>query len=164
MGSVTSFFDEYYMFLYIRNSDCWVSTDIEMNGFLAIRASYLSVNDSNEYEGRNVKMSHEKFQQCIEECLRCMVACNHCYTACLGDKNVEMMKDCIRLDRECADICAYAAQAMSINSSYAMKICSLCAEVCKACGNECKKHDSDHCQQCADACFACAKVCQSMAA
>lgn len=47
-------------------------------------------------------MSHEQFQQCIEECLRCMVACNHCYTACLDEHDVAMMKECIRLDRQCA--------------------------------------------------------------
>lgn len=33
-------------------------------------------------------MSHEQFQQCIEECLRCMAACNHCYTACLDEHDV----------------------------------------------------------------------------
>ena len=76
-------------------------------------------------------MSHEQFQQCIEECLRCMVACNHCYTACLDEHDVAMMKECIRLDRQCADICAFAAQAMSTNSMYARELCRICADVAK---------------------------------
>ncbi|WP_410511321.1 four-helix bundle copper-binding protein [Paenibacillus sp. BR2-3] len=109
-------------------------------------------------------MSHEQFKDCIEECLRCMVACNHCYTSCLEEGHVGMMKECIRLDRECADICAFAAQAMSMNSAYAKEICKVCADACEACGNECKKHDSEHCRLCAEACFKCAKACRAMAA
>jgi hypothetical protein len=70
-------------------------------------------------------MSHEQVQQCIEECLRCMVACNHCYTACLDEHDVAMMKECIRLDRQCADICGFAAQAMSTNSMYARELCRI---------------------------------------
>jgi hypothetical protein len=70
-------------------------------------------------------MSHEQFQQCIEECLQCMVGCNHCYTACLDEHDVAMMKECIRLDRQCADICGFAAQAMSTNSMYSSEICRL---------------------------------------
>lgn len=75
-----------------------------------------------------------------------------------------MMKECIRLDRECADICAFTAQAMSMNSSYAKELCRICAEVCEACGNECKKHEHEHYQRCAEACFSCAKACRAMAA
>lgn len=92
--------------------------------------------------------------------MRCMVACNHCYTACLEEEDIAMMKECIRLDRQCADICGFAAQAMSTNSMYAREICRICAEVCEACGNECKKH----CQECAEACLRCAKICREMAA
>ena len=109
-------------------------------------------------------MSHEQFQNCIDECLRCMQACNHCYDACLTEEHSMDMSKCIRLDRECADICAFAAQAMSHNSSYAKQLCRLCAEVCEACGNECKQHEHDHCQRCAEACFACAEACRKMAA
>ncbi|MDH6430425.1 four-helix bundle copper-binding protein [Paenibacillus odorifer] len=109
-------------------------------------------------------MAHQNYKECIDECLKCMIACNHCYSACLDEDHVGMMKECIRLDRECADICEFAAHAMSMNSKYATEICLACAEACEACGNECQKHDHEHCQQCAEACFACAKVCREMAA
>ncbi|MDK8193170.1 four-helix bundle copper-binding protein [Paenibacillus sp. UMB7766-LJ446] len=109
-------------------------------------------------------MSHQKYKECIEECLKCMVACNHCYVSCLDEEHIGMLKECIRLDRECADICEFAAHAMSINSKYVKAICLACADACEACGNECKKHDHAHCQQCAEACFACAKMCREMAA
>lgn len=81
---------------------------------------------------------HEKYQECIQECLHCMQICNHCYDACLKEENVKMMADCIRLDRECADICGFAAKAMASNSPFAPEICQLCASICEACGNECK--------------------------
>ncbi len=41
-----------------------------------------------------------------------MTACIHCYDACLKEEHVNMMVECIRLDRECADICSFLAQAM----------------------------------------------------
>lgn len=107
-------------------------------------------------------MAHEKFQQCIDECLKCMQICNHCFDACLKEGHIDMMKDCIRLDRQCAEICAFAANAMSQNSPFTKQICDLCAQICEACGNECKKHNHDHCQHCAEACFACAEMCRKM--
>jgi len=91
-------------------------------------------------------MAHQNYKECIDECLKCMIACNHCYSACLDEDHVGMMKECIRLDRECADICEFAAHAMSMNSKYAKEICLACAEACEACGNECQKHDHEHCQ------------------
>lgn len=50
-----------------------------------------------------------------------------------------MMAKCIRLDRECADICAFAAKAMQSNSPFAKQICDLCVDICQACVDECAK-------------------------
>ncbi|MGM0804664.1 MAG: four-helix bundle copper-binding protein [Bacillota bacterium] len=91
-----------------------------------------------------------------------MKECNHCFDACLNEEDVKMMAECIRLDRACADICSFAATAMSSNSPFINEICSLCAQICEACGNECKKHDHEHCQRCAEACFKCAEACRRM--
>jgi len=109
-------------------------------------------------------MITHSYEQFIQACLECMEACNTCYDACLKEKDMDMMVDCIRMDRECADICSFAVKSMQSNSPFAKHICQLCAEVCEACGNECKKHDHDHCQKCADACFRCAEECRKMAA
>ncbi|WP_404802197.1 four-helix bundle copper-binding protein [Bacillus infantis] len=93
-----------------------------------------------------------------------MDACNMCFDACLKEEDVKMMARCIRLDRECADFCAFAAKAMQSDSPFAKQICAVCADICEACGEECKKHDHEHCQRCADACLKCAEICRSMAA
>ncbi|WCT57473.1 four-helix bundle copper-binding protein [Paenibacillus kyungheensis] len=109
-------------------------------------------------------ISVEERQKCLEACLECMEACNQCYTACLEEKHLDMMRGCLRLDRECADICAYAAKAITSQSPYMQQICALCAQICEDCAQECAKHDHDHCQRCAEACRHCAEACRSMAA
>ena len=107
-------------------------------------------------------MTHEQYQSVIESLHECMVACNHCYDACLKEDDVKMMVECIRLDRECADICAYFEQAIGRGTSFISELAKVCAKICEACGNECKKHNHEHCQKCADACFNCAETCRSL--
>jgi hypothetical protein len=72
------------------------------------------------------------------------------------------MVECIRLDRDCADICRLATACLARGSSFAGQICSLCADICKACMGECEKHQMDHCQSCAQACRRCADECCKM--
>ncbi|MEH7884879.1 four-helix bundle copper-binding protein [Bacillus sp. JJ1609] len=91
-----------------------------------------------------------------------MEACNVCFDSCLKEENVKMMAECIRLDRECAEICGLAVTAMQTNSHFVKQICGLCSEICETCGNECKQHDHEHCQRCADTCFKCAEACRNM--
>lgn len=107
-------------------------------------------------------MSHEEFRECIEACVACAQACEHCASACLSEKDIAKMAECIRLDRDCAEICWTASGWMSRGSQFAADLCRVCAEVCDACGAECRKHKMAHCQQCADACEKCADACRRM--
>ncbi|WP_310586735.1 four-helix bundle copper-binding protein [Telluribacter sp. SYSU D00476] len=84
--------------------------------------------------------------------------------ACLGEEDVKMMVDCIRLDRDCANICFTAVELMANNSPFAAQLCDLCAQICDACADECEKHDADHCHRCAEVCRRCAEECRRMAA
>ncbi|AXI08769.1 four-helix bundle copper-binding protein [Oceanobacillus zhaokaii] len=108
-------------------------------------------------------MSHEQHQELIQSLHECAVACNHCYGACLKEEDIKMMTECIRLDRECADICSFLEQALSKNTPFVSELASVCAKICESCGNECKKHNHEHCQKCADACFKCAEACKNVA-
>lgn len=109
-------------------------------------------------------MAHEKHQQLIQILHECMAACNHCYDACLKEEDVKMMAECIRLDRECADMCAFLEQSLTRNSPFSADLAAVCAKICEACGNECQKHDHhDHCKECAEACFKCAEACKEVA-
>lgn len=104
------------------------------------------------------------YQECIEACYLCAAACDHCAASCLEEENLEMMRNCIRMDMQCASICRAAAQFMALNSESAKTLCQLCADICQRCGDECGKHEHDHCQACAKACRHCAEQCRKMAA
>ncbi|MGI1806677.1 four-helix bundle copper-binding protein [Exiguobacterium sp. TDN 0502] len=98
----------------------------------------------------------------IDALQNCIVTCNTCFDACLSEEHVSAMTDCIRLDRDCADICSLLVQAVVRNSSQVTTLAAACIEICENCARECAKHDHEHCQNCAEACLACAKHCQQL--
>lgn len=108
-------------------------------------------------------MPYQAYQQLSQTLRECVEACNHCYNACLEEEDIKMMVECIRLDRECADICAFLDREVTIASSFVPELAEVCSKICEACGNECQKHEHDHCQKCAEACFKCAKACRDIA-
>lgn len=107
-------------------------------------------------------MSNQQFQACIEACIQCAQDCEHCADACLSESHVDKMAECIRLDRDCAELCWTAAALMSRGSQFATELCRVCADACAACGDECGKHEADHCQKCAASCHSCAEECRRM--
>jgi hypothetical protein len=123
---------------------------------------HLAVAKRNPESSTECFMNQEDYKSCIEACIECAQACEHCATACLAERDVKMMVECIRLDRDCAEMCFGAAAFMSRDSRFAQQLCAVCAEVCDACGAECRKHKMDHCQECADACEGCAEECRHM--
>jgi hypothetical protein len=108
-------------------------------------------------------MAHEQHKSCIDACVRCAQECEHCATACLAEPDVKMMAECIRLDRDCAQMCWAAGGFMARGSEFDTDVCRLCADICEACGEECARHEQDHCQRCAEECRACAEECRKMA-
>lgn len=107
-------------------------------------------------------LNYHHYKECIDACLACAAICNHCASSCLQEDDVKMMARCVQLDMECAVMCYTAAQLMSMGSSQAMQVCTLCADMCDACAAECGKHDNEHCRECAAACKKCADTCRSM--
>jgi hypothetical protein len=113
--------------------------------------------------GRSTAMAHEHYQACIDACNACATACNHCAAACLREDGIADLRECIRLDLDCAQICGFAAAYMARGSEFAPDACALCADVCDACAEECERHDMAHCRECAAACRRCADECRRMA-
>ncbi|MGG2396011.1 four-helix bundle copper-binding protein [Pseudomonas sp. SH1-B] len=103
------------------------------------------------------------YEACIRACLDCATACDRCFGQCLSEPEVQRMAHCIKLDRECSEICRLAASLMAVGSDSAATICRVCAEICRQCGDECAKHEAKHCQDCAEACRHCADECSRMA-
>ena len=102
----------------------------------------------------------KEFLQLAEKTFEFQRVCNECFDACLEEEDVKMMVDCIRLDRECADICSFVTTIISRQSAMPSDLLALCANICQACGKECEKHDMDHCQRCAKVCLECAELCR----
>lgn len=91
----------------------------------------------------------------------CAAACNHCASSCLGEKDVQMLTMCIRLDLDCAQICATAASFVARGSLHAKHLLKECAEICLQCAEECEKHTHmEHCKHCAETCRRCAEACK----
>ncbi|AZP03948.1 four-helix bundle copper-binding protein [Jeotgalibaca ciconiae] len=103
----------------------------------------------------------ESVKDLMQKLTDCITACNHCFDQCLQEDDVKHMTECIRTDRECADICTIALSFLTREGSLKADLLQLCAITCQACGDECEKHSHDHCQECAKACFACAEACRT---
>lgn len=103
--------------------------------------------------------------RCIEECYSCAQTCTACADACLAESMVEQLRQCIRLNLDCADICA-AAGSMATRRTGSderalVAVLEACAITCGFCGEECEKHASEHehCRICAEACRRCEHAC-----
>ncbi len=90
--------------------------------------------------------------------------CEACSEACLGEDDVKMMVECIRLCRDCTEACVSCVIVMARGSERARELCRACAEICEQCAAECGKHSAEHCQRCAEACRRCAEECRKIAA
>src|SRR5688500_6962059 len=104
---------------------------------------------------------------CIEECLSCTQSCTSCADACLAESSVEHLRQCIRLNLDCADLCSTAAALLTrrtgANPQVLRAALELCAFVCRLCAEECARHAEmhEHCRVCAEACRACQKACEA---
>ncbi len=92
----------------------------------------------------------------------CTAACQFCAISCLDEPMVGQMRDCIKLDLDCADICQTTASFFARVSPHAQHFLHECAEICDACAAECEKHrHMEHCRLCAEACRQCAEACRN---
>jgi hypothetical protein len=106
-------------------------------------------------------MQHQ-LQACIDACLGCAQECDNCAKACMIEPDAASLIECVRWDRDCADMCRLAVNLMRRDSHFLEEVCRLCGEFCNGCADECAKHDHDHCQRCAEACRQCAEECYRM--
>jgi hypothetical protein len=42
----------------------------------------------------------DEYKKCIESCYLCAAACDNCAASCLEEENLEMMRECIKLDMQ----------------------------------------------------------------
>jgi hypothetical protein len=119
---------------------------------------------------RDVKVDKTRLARCIEACSQCAQACTACADACLGEQEeVESLIRCIRLDLDCADICAATGRVVSRRTEYDPSVTrpqiEACLAACKRCGDECERHATrgmEHCRICAERCRACEQACTEL--
>ncbi|HWC09626.1 MAG TPA: four-helix bundle copper-binding protein [Acidimicrobiales bacterium] len=107
----------------------------------------------------------------IEALVECANTCTQCADACLaeGGLSPELAK-CIRLDLDCADVCATTSRVVARQREYdanvTRSLLEACAAACKSCGDECEKHAAqmEHCRICAESCRRCEEACRELLA
>ncbi len=102
-------------------------------------------------------------EHAVKVVLECETSCRLCAVACLREPDLDPLRECIRLDIDCAGICDVVADYLIRGSPFRAKACALCAEICEACAAECEKHThARHWIACVDACRRCAEACRSL--
>jgi hypothetical protein len=105
---------------------------------------------------------------CIAAAAECALVCTACADACLGEDNPSHLRDCIRLDQDCADLCGIVARMLARagrqDRETLERTLEACIRACRACATECDRHATkmEHCRVCAETCRACADACESM--
>lgn len=105
--------------------------------------------------------------RCIEACHECAQTCAICADACLGEEMVQQLTQCIRLNLDCADICAaggtIASRRTGSNEAVIQATLRACEEACRLCAEECEQHAGmhEHCRICAETCRRCEQACRA---
>ena len=104
--------------------------------------------------------------RCIEECFSCAQSCTSCADACVGEEMIDQLRQCIRLNLDCADIClaagTIATRRTGSNEQVIVATLEACAQACQTCAAECERHASmhEHCRICAESCRRCEEACR----
>ena len=105
-----------------------------------------------------------------EACFNCSQACAACADACLGEEDIGRLRECIRMNLDCADACSAAGllgmRQTSSSKTIAGAMFGFCAQMCRRCGDECMRYapHHEHCRICAEACRSCEQACRNASA
>ena len=101
----------------------------------------------------------------IDAAYACAQTCTSCADACLAEEMVAELRQCIRLNLDCADLCLAAGslgtRRTGSNETAIAEALTACAAACRLCAAECEKHASkhQHCRICAEHCRRCEQAC-----
>lgn len=102
----------------------------------------------------------------VKELLSCAHACTSCADACLEGASVDALRQCIRLNLDCADLCVAAsaliARIQGLNDVVLLRTLEVCATAAQRCADECERHAGQyqHCARCAAECRRCEEACR----
>lgn len=102
---------------------------------------------------------------CVEACFACAQTCATCADACIAENEVTQLRQCIRLNLDCADICdatgSLASRRVGSDKGVLHAMIQTCALACRVCAEECERHagQHEHCRICAAECRHCEQAC-----
>ena len=110
-----------------------------------------------------------KLSLVVQSLNECAATCTICADACLAEQMVSDLVQCIRLNQDCADICAATAPTLMRSGANPQRsmlrhMVEACAAACQACGQECTRHAQmhEHCRICAESCRHCEETCRQL--
>lgn len=125
----------------------------------------------NSHPNRDTRLDPQKLAAAIDATTACAQTCTACAQACLAEDSVAELRDCIRTDLVCADICTATASVLTRHigagndSLDVLKVqLSACIIACGTCAQDCESHAEhhEHCRICAQACRECEKACSDL--
>jgi hypothetical protein len=115
------------------------------------------------------QVDRSSLAQAVQSLSECASTCAICADACLSERMVAELVRCIRLNQDCADICAATARLLlrsgaEPQGTMLRHVVEACAAACQACGQECARHAQmhEHCRICAEACRRCEESCRQL--
>lgn len=102
----------------------------------------------------------------IEALDECAQTCTQCAYACLAEDARAELRRCVRLNLDCAALCAAAAAILGRrtdgDATVIRAAVDACVAACEACATECERHAQmhEHCRVCAEVCRRCAVTCR----
>lgn len=115
-----------------------------------------------------MKMDRDALISCIQATSNAAQACSSCADACIGEKDIQSLIRCIRINLDCADVCNLTGTLLCRQTEPPMSLLrsqlQACAMACQGCRQECQEHASkyDHCRMCADYCRQCEDACNRL--
>jgi hypothetical protein len=106
----------------------------------------------------------------IEACAEAARACTQCADACLAEEGVADLRACIRLDADCADLCAATSRVLARSpaqdTALTQVVLQACVAVTRLCAEECESHAGmhRHCALCAETCRRAEEACKALLA
>ena len=123
---------------------------------------------STHPQGQGVEVDQQVLLACIDACFSCAQTCIACADACLGEPMLEDLVACIRLNLDCADVCAATGSILTRQSASDRELLraqlEACMIACQACGRDCEQHAGmhEHCRVCAEQCRECEEACRRL--
>jgi uncharacterized membrane protein len=106
----------------------------------------------------------------VRAAAECALCCTACADACLEEAECSSLRQCIRGNLDCADVCqamgSVIARPGKQDTAVLRALLEACATACRSCALECERHAEmhEHCRICAQSCRACAEACDRMTA